>query len=169
MISAANLTNLYQNEEYRIIAFFVNNTISTIIPFFIICVFGSVIIKNFKTLKRARETFRMSRIIAQNHEDQISLATNLVLTHCILFGLTEVSSITVYCFAVVDPTFVIEWEMNTIAHILSDVNNFLIIFRASVSFLLYWMSCSQYRQCVKRLIMTFFMLFRSTAILEETV
>ena len=142
-LSGAKLSKLYQYNHYRIITFFLNSVVTTVIPLSVVVIFGIILVSNFKALHRSQ--FRLSPRLSRKNEEQISIATKLVLVYCILFITTELFSLFVIVFALINPLFIVRGKENPIHYIISEFSNFLIIFRASVSFLLYWMSCAQYR------------------------
>ena len=149
--SRAMLSKIYSNYQYRIVMFILNSTFTTIIPLFLISVLGGILIINFILLQKSQNNLSIPRRLSQRHRVSASIATKLVCVYCSLFIITEIFSLVVSIFAMIDPTFIIDGPKNVVIHILSDVNNFFIFVRTSVSFLLYWLSCSQYRETLRKL------------------
>ena len=145
------LTRLHKIKEYRILMLILNSTMTTLIPLIIISTFGTVLIINFVTMQHSRLIFQNSSSLERKRQAQISLATKLVIVSCVLYTITEVLSLCAIISTMIEPIFNIHDQGNPILRMTSEFNNFFLNLRESVNFLLYWMSCREYRAYFKKL------------------
>ena len=145
-------TELYLENYYQIITFFVNLIFTNMLPMIAIASFGGLLIKNLFSIQNDRERLHRTRRAAPNNKKQIYLATKLVLVSITLVTIVGVLSLILTIYEFLDPTFISQTATNPLISITVDFNNFLVIFRASINFLLYCLTCSQYRSKLKRLI-----------------
>ena len=153
LVKGADLGPLGEHDQYRIITFFVNGILISLIPLTINGFFGSFLIVNFIYLKRSRLQFSASQISrsSRNKDNNIALATKLAIVSSCLFVTTGVFSFVVTISAMINPKIILQGHLNPFMLIISDVATFLIVGRISVLFLLYCLSCRQYRKALGRL------------------
>ena len=150
-LSGVQYSSLNQNHFYNVLSMIINSAFTTVIPLLVIAVFGFILITNFINFQKSGVHLRRRGKVSSCHREKMALTTKLALLSIGLFTCLAIISVIMIGVSGFDPTFFTKGSASPFLNTMKHINNFLINLRSSVNFILFCISCSQYRASLKNL------------------